>query len=134
MNTNVGIQNTGVIAWDGTTAFPRDIRRHVRFGFSFEVVTALTQDTVFNVLAHDPSEANDCLPGASRPVAEVPTCVGPLVPAAQATFVLPAGTPAGTICAGTIPCYPGAFVSLAAASGQTAQVKAVMILQGPRNT
>jgi hypothetical protein len=131
MNSNVGIQHSGVIAWNGTTAFPRDIRKHTRFGFVFEVVAAVTTDAVFQVQGHDPNPANNCAPGAAFDVEEVAICQQPFVPGALAQIRIPAGTPIGTICAGTIPCRPGAFVSLGAESGTVASIRAVMILDGP---
>lgn len=131
MQSNVGIQNQGVIAWDGTTSYPRDIRKYVRFGFNFEVVTDLAADVVFNVEAAPPSDADPCVPGAFAPVPEVAICDVPAEPGPQATITLPSGTPAGTICAGTIPCRPNAFVRLTVASGAGASVKAVMVRNGP---
>lgn len=131
MNSNVGIQNEGTIAWNGTTSFARDIRKHVRFGWSFEVVTAIAVDAVFNIQSAPPSDADNCVPGAFVPVPEISICDRPAVAAEQATVIIPAGTPAGTICAGTIPCRPDAFVRLVPASGDTANVRAVMVRQGP---
>jgi len=131
MNTNVGIQNEGVIAWDGLASFPRDIRKHARFGFSFEVTDVIAVDAVFNIQSAPPSDEDDCVAGDFVPVAEVPTCAGPAEPAAQATITIPAGTPVGTICAGTIPCRPDAFIQIASASGDTDNVSIVMIRQGP---
>ena len=131
MNTNVGIQNVGTVAWDGLASRPYDIRKFVRFGFSFEVVTTLTQDTVFEVEAAPASDADNCVPGAWHDVPEVSICDRPAVPAAQSRITLPAGTVAGTVCAGTIPCRPDAFVRVVPTSGDTANVRIVLIRQGP---
>lgn len=132
MNSNVGIQNVGTVAWDGTASFAADIRKFVRFGWSFEVTVDLAADAVFNVQAAPPSDADPCVPGAFAAVPEVAICDIPAEPAAQATITLPAGTPAGTICAGTIPCRPNAFVRLTPVTpANAANVKVVLIRQGP---
>lgn len=131
MQANVGIQNQGVVAWDGTNTFPRDITKHVRFGFVFEVTTTLGADTTFNIMAAPESPSDPCVPGAFEPVPEISICDIPLIPAAQAAVTLPAGTLAGTICAGTIPCRPNKFVALAPAAGEVSSVRVVMVRQGP---
>lgn len=131
MNSNVAIQNEGVISWDGTTSFPRDIRKHTRFAWSFEVVTAIAADAVFNIEAAPPSAGDPCVPGAFAAVPEVSICDRPAEAGPQATVRIPAGTAAGTVCAGTIPCRPNAFVRLTPVSGDTANVKAVLVRQGP---
>lgn len=130
MQTNPTIQNSGRLAWSGTTARVIDIRRHVNFGFSFEVIAALAADTVFNVLAHDVNPADNCLPAAGATIPAVAICSQP-AQGALSQFIIPAGTPIGTICGGTIPCRSGSFLSLAAVSGDTADVIAVAILSGP---
>lgn len=131
MNTNVGIQNVGTVAWDGVAARAYDIRKFVRFGWSFEVIAPIAVDAVFNIEAAPASDADPCVPGTFAPVPEVAICDRPAVPAAQATITIPAGTPVGTVCAGTIPCRPNAFVRISPASGDTADVRAVLIRQGP---
>lgn len=134
MNSNVGIQNSGLLAWTGTTGKARDISNHVRFGWVFEVTVALTADVVFSVKGHPRSEADPCLPGAAFDVKEIPTCQGPMSVDGNAQFVIPAGTPAGSVCAGTIPCHPAPFVSLALVSGTGASVDVVLVRQGPVNS
>lgn len=131
MNNNVGIQHRGLIAWNGAAAFPRDLRRFTRFGFVFEVIAPLAADTIFAVQAAPPSAGDNCVAGAFTPVLEVPICVDPVTPEPAARFIIPAGTPVGTICAGTIPCTPNAFIRLSAVSGDIADVLAVLILDGP---
>lgn len=131
MNSNVAIQNEGAISWDGTTSFPRDIRKHIRFAWSFEIVAAIAVDAVFNVEAAPPSAADNCVPGPFVPVPEVSICDVPAVAGPQAQIRIPAGTPVGSICSGTIPCRPAAFVRLTPVSGDTADVKAVLIRNGP---
>jgi hypothetical protein len=137
MSMNLGnpaIQNTGILMWDGVSAAPVQINKHIRFGFSFQVVTALTADTTFNAVAAPPSDADICVPGTFVPVLEVPRCEMGVsaAPGPQAGFVLPAGTPAGSICTATLPCKPDTFLGLQAAGGETGQVRAVIILQGPK--
>jgi hypothetical protein len=131
MQSNVGIQNQGVIVWDGAASYPRDITKHVRFGFVFEIVTTLAADTIFNVQAAPESAADPCLPGTFVPVPEISICDIPAVAGPQASVFLPAGTLAGTICAGTIPCRPNKFVQLVGGGGDVANVRIVMVRQGP---
>lgn len=133
MNPNHGIQHSSRVAWDGTTGMPIDIRKHVGFSFSFEVTVDLVADTVFNVMAAPPSDADPCVPGAFVAVPEVLTCVADfgVQPLPQATIVLPLGTPAGSICTAALPCRPNAFVALAAAGGSTSSVRATAGLHGP---
>lgn len=131
MQSNVGIQNNATIAWDGAAAFAHDIRKFVRFGFSFEVTGVIAADAVFKVQAAPPSVADKCVPGAFVDVAAITICQAPVAAGALAEFRIPAGTPVGTVCAGTIPCRSGAFIRLASVSGTTGNVKAVLVRQGP---
>lgn len=131
MITNVGIQTPGLIIWDGTASTPRDIRRYVQFGFVFEVTAELASDVVFNAQYHDPTDADPCLPGPAQPVEDIPLCDSPIEPGTQASFTIPAGTPVGSVCAATLHCRPGAFLSLASASADAADVNVVLILKGP---
>lgn len=132
VQSNPAIQNVPSLAWDGSTAAAADIRHFNRFGWSFEVLTTLTADAVFNVQAAPPSASDNCVPGTFEAVPEVATCqdadAGP-----QATITIPSGTEAGTICSGTIPCRPNAFVRLNHVSGG-ANVRAILVRQGPRMT
>lgn len=130
MNSNPGIQNTGLIAWNGTTSFPRKVTGHNQFGFVFEVLTTLAADAIFKVLGHPPSAGDPCVAGTGVLVDEILICQAPIVPGTDFQFVIPSGTPAGTICSGTIPCVPDEFVSLSHISGG-ANVRAVMILHAP---
>lgn len=134
MNLNYAIQNSGRLAWDGALTYPIDIRRHNGFAFTFEVLTLLAADTVFNAEAAPPLAADPCQPGTFVPVPEVLTCTADfgVQPGAQATLMLPAGTPAGALCTATLPCRPDAFVRLVGASGDFGAIRAVMILHGPR--
>lgn len=133
---NPAMQNPGVIIWDGTAGRPVDLRRFVSFGFTFEVTADLAADTIFNVTAAPPDDADPCVAGTFVPVPEVLTCVGFYganpVPAPQATITLPAGTKAGSLCMATLPCVPDAFVSLASGGGNTGSVRVVTTLHGPR--
>ena len=128
---NIAIGTVGTVAWDGATSRPMDIRKHLRFGWSFEVIVDLAVDTVFRVESAPPSEADPCVPGPFESVMEVPTCTGLPLETDIATVTLLAGTPAGTVCGGTIPCRPDAFVRLVAQSGNTDRVLIVHLRQGP---
>ena len=136
MNLNHAIQHASRVAWDGAAPAAIDIRKYVNLTFSFEVVTALTADTIFNVMSAPPSDADPCVPGPWEPVPEVLTCVAgfgiAVFPEPQATIVLPAGTPAGSLCSAAIPCRPNAFVSLAAGGGETGSVRVTAGLHGPK--
>lgn len=132
MNSNPGIQNVGTVAWDGTASFSADVSKFVRFGWVFQVVGALANNVIFNIQSAPPSEADPCVPGAFIPVPEVSICDQPAVPAAQATIVIPAGTAVGTICSGTIPCKPNAFVRIVpTVPADAANIRVVLIRQGP---
>jgi hypothetical protein len=131
VQSNIAVGTVGTVAWDGTTARPMDIRKHIRFGWSFEVIGAIAVDAVFNIRSAPPSAEDPCVPGAFAAVPEVSICDSPAEPSAQATVTIPAGTPIGTICGGTIPCRPNAFVQLVSASGTTANVLVVGLRQGP---
>lgn len=133
MNLNYATQHQGRVAWDGTAATPIDIRRHVGYSFTFEATANVVADAVFNVEAAPADVANVCAPGTFAPVEEVVLCeLWPATPGPQATITIPAGTKAGTVCTAALPCKPNAFVRLASGGGDTAKVKAVAILSGPR--
>jgi hypothetical protein len=133
MNHNVGIQNVGTVAWNGAAGRAFDIRPFVRFGWAFEVIAALGADTVFKVQSSPASEADPCVPsGVWTDVEAVSLCDAPAEAGDIATVTIPAGTPVGTVCAGTIPCRPDAFVRIQGVSGEVADVLAVLIRQGPK--
>ncbi len=134
MNHNIGIGTAGTIAWDGAAAFPADITKWNQFGWSFQVTADIAVDAVFHVQAAPPSAADKCVPGAFADVLAVAICQlrNPVLPGDVATITIPAGTKAGTECAGTIPCRPNTFVRLAAISGDTPNVKAVLLRHGPQ--
>lgn len=130
VQSNIAVGTTGVVAWDGTTSRPMDITTHTRFAWSFEVLTTLTEDAVFNIEAAPASDSDPCVPGTFEAVPEVATCSGTAEPGPQATVTIPSGTVAGTVCGGTIPCRPNKFVRLTHVSGG-ANVRAVGLRQGP---
>lgn len=130
VNSNIAIQYVPTVAWDGTTAFGFDIRKFTRFAWAFEVTADLAADAVFNVQAADPSAADNCVAGAYGPVAEVATCDATAEAAAQAQITIPAGTVAGTVCTGTVPCTPGAFMRMNHVSGGE-DVRVAMVRGGP---
>jgi len=136
MNLNHAVQHSSRVAWDGAASAAIDIRKHVNFTFSFEVGADIVTDAVFNVMSAPPSDADPCQPGPWIPVPEVLTCVAgfgiAVFPEPQATIVLPAGTPAGSLCTAAIPCRPNAFVSIMPGSGDTGKIRATAGLHGPR--
>lgn len=131
MNSNVAAQNVPVLAWDGAVAYPRDIRKFVRFAWALEVTAAVAVNAVFNIQSAPPSAGNPCVPGAWIPVPEISICDIPAIPGPQASVTIPAGTPIGTICTGTIPCRPNAFVRLQGGGGTVASIRGAMVLSGP---
>ena len=131
---NTAIQNTGLLAWDGAAAASIDVRKHIKFGWTFEVMNNIGVDTEFEVFVAPPDAADPCIAGAYEPVEEVLTCVATwgTMPQPTTQIVLPAGTVAGQKCWASIPCKPDAFVLLKGVSGDTANVRAVMVLSGPK--
>lgn len=134
MNLNYGVQHPSKIAWSGTAAAPIDIRPYVGFSFTFETTADIAADTIFKVQAAPPDDADPCIPGAFIDVPEVLTCVASwgVVPAPHSEILIPAGTKKGSLCTGTLPCKPDAFVQLAAVSGDTATVRATAGLHLPK--
>lgn len=134
MQLNYARQNASRVAWDGGAAASIDIRHHIGFTFTFEAVQDLANETIFNVMAAPPDAVDPCIAGAWEPVPEVLTCINDwgAQPGPQATIVLPAGTPAGSLCTATLPCRPNAFLSLAAAGGDTGSVRVTAGLHGPK--
>lgn len=136
MNLNTAVQNPGVLAFTGINAAAVsaavDIRRYNNYAFTFEVVAALAANTVFNVQAAPPSDADPCLPGTFVDVPEVLTCTGVGIPAPNSHITIPAGTPIGSICTAALPCKPDAFVKVVPVSGDTADIRVVVTLSGPR--
>lgn len=128
------IHTIGVVAFepDGTTPRPFDIRKHTMFNWVFEATADIATDAVYNVEAAPASATDPCVPGAFVPVEEVSICDSPMVAGPQATLTIPAGTLAGTICAGTIPCRPDVFVQLVPVSGDTANLSVVSQRHGPK--
>lgn len=135
MNINVASQNQGVIAWVGGAVTPGrdvDLRGHIQFGFTFHVKTTIAVAAVFNLQAAPPSDADRCDPGTYVDVPEVLICDWMKTPATSTRITIPAGTQAGSICTGTLPCKPDAFIKFASVSGDTANVDIVAVLGGPR--
>lgn len=130
MNNNPGVQNKGLIAWDGAVSTPRRIQAWNDFGFVFETTADLVADAIFVVQFHDADTVEECTPEAGVDAPDVVICEAPFV-SGLAELRIPAGTPEGTVCSGTVPCRLGKFVSLRHVSGG-ANVQAVAMLQGPR--
>jgi hypothetical protein len=134
MFINYGLQNLGVTAYAAAAvaSVPVDIRGYIGFSFTANVITDIVTDAVFNIQAAPPDVVDPCLPGTLVDVPEVPICDLPAQPAAQSTFLIPAGTPAGSRCSIFMPCKPDAFVAVLPVSGDTANVEIVVGLHGPK--
>ena len=132
MNPIPNIQNVPLLAWDGAAATARDITKHTRFGYTFEVKADIGTDAVFGFQAAPASAADPCAPGAFTTVEEVPICTA-VAAGTPARLTIPAGTKAGAVCHATLPCRPNKFLRLVAVSGDTANVVGVMVLQGPNS-
>lgn len=131
MNSNPAIQNVATVTWDGTTSKLYDISKFVRFGVSFEVVTTLTSDAVLKFVSAPPSAGDPCVPGTPEDVEAIAICTDAYPAGTLAQITIPSGTVAGTVCSATIPCYPDKFVGIASVSGNTANVRAILVRQGP---
>jgi hypothetical protein len=131
MNFLPTVQNVASMAFDGAASFPKDVTAFNNFGFSFEVTAAIAADAVFKFQSAPPSAADPCIPGAFTDVVAIARCVTPAVGALE-TITIPAGTPVGSICAGSIPCKSGKFLQIVPVSGTTASVHVVMVRQGPQ--
>lgn len=132
MQNNPGPSKSSRVAWDGTTARVIDVNNHVHFGFALETISAIAADAVFNVMYHDGTEADSCIPGPATPVPEIMLCDSESAPAAQTQIIIPAGTEAGNMCFAAPHCRNGRFYSLEAVSGDTDQVLATMTLVGTK--
>lgn len=134
MNFNYGRQHQGLMAWDGLAAAAIDLRHHTGFSFTFQMVADIGVDTTFTFESAPPSDADPCVAGAWTPVKEVLTCVSTwgAQPTDDAGLLIPGGTKAKSICTGTLPCKPDAFIRLAVGVGETADVRAIAVLSGPR--
>jgi hypothetical protein len=136
MNINTANQHQGILAWTalaGPVNRAIDIRRHVHFGFTFQVDTDITADAVFEVRAMPPLPPDNCEGDVANAwdVPEVPNCSG-AIGGPKSTITIPVGTTAGTVCTATLPCKPGPFVQVFAVSGDTGRVTVVATLSGPR--
>ena len=131
---NTAMQNTGLLAWDGANAAPIDVRKHIKFAWTFEVMTDLTADTIFEVEAAPADDADPCIAGTPHPVEEVLTCVATwgAVPGPQTLITIPAGTLAGQKCSASIPCKPDAFIQVRGVAGDAGNVRVVAVLSGPK--
>lgn len=132
MQHNIGMQHPALRIWDGAQTYPRDITRFNYFGFTAEVIAPLAADAVFQIRAHNPSEGDPCVAGAPFNVKEVPLCDKNIDADTDAQVTIPAGTPVGQFCTFAIPCRPAKFVSIAAVSGDTADVFINLNLSGPQ--
>lgn len=131
MNSNPAISTVVARAFQGSTSYPKEVRRFKDYGFSFEVIAAITTDAVFKFQKAPPNASNACNPGTFEDIDAIPTCVGEvLTPGENAEVIIPAGTPVGTLCSVALPCR-AAFVQPVAVSGTTASVQINHVLQGP---
>jgi len=131
MNLNTATQHEAILVWTGSAARPLDIRHHVNFSFTFEVVNDIATDTVFEVQSAPPDVADPCIPGPFVPVPTVPRCDEP-TSVAESRITLPAGTLKGNVCKATIPCRPDAYVQILGISGDTANAYVAATLSGPK--
>lgn len=132
VQANIGVQTVGTIGWDGTASFPMDTRKFIRFGWVFEVTGVIAADAVFRVQYANPLPADQCNPGPFQNATATGNCAVTPAAGSFAEVTIPAGTPVGTVCSGTIPCKPGAFMQVVPVSGTTANVKVVNLRQGPK--
>jgi len=135
---NTAVQHQGIVIWSAVPtnpAPPVDLRRHAGFSFTFHVKADILVDAVFEFAAAPADPANPCAPLLPQyKVQEVLTCTASwgAVPMGDTAVIIPAGTPAGSICTATLPCKPDAFIQLEPASGDTGKIEVVVTLSGPR--
>lgn len=129
MNPIPNIQNVPLLASMGGTNYHRDITKHIRFGFTFEVLDDLVADVVFRFESAPASAADPCVPGAWTEVDEVAICSA-VAAGTKASVTIPAGTKAGAICHATLPCRPNKFLRTKLISGTT-DVIVTWNLSGP---
>ena len=138
MLMNTAAQHQGIVIWSAVPtnpAPPIDLRRHAGFSFTFHVKADILVDAVFEFAAAPADPANPCAPLLPQyKVQEVLTCTASwgAVPMGDTAVIIPAGTPAGSICTATLPCKPDAFIQLEPASGDTGKIEVVVTLSGPR--
>jgi hypothetical protein len=129
---NIAAQHTPRVLWDGTTHRHMDMRKHTVYAFSFEVTQTLVADTVFNFQAAMPSDADPCVPGTWEAIPEVAVCSSDAEPGPQASVTLPAGTVAGTVCTGTLPCRVAYIRAQNGAGTEHANVLIAGVQSGPK--
>lgn len=125
----IGKQAIGLLAWDGISSYARDVSTYEKFAWTLETTGIITVPAVFTVQAAPPSALDPCVPGAFSDVNEVVLCDGG-DPSLPSRITIPAG-PAGRVCQASIPCKPNVFVRLVATSGDTANVRAVLVQTAP---
>jgi hypothetical protein len=131
---NYGLQHAAKTAFLAAAAAspPVDIRGYISFSFTLNILNDIATDTVFNIQAAPASDADPCVPGAFEDIPEVVICDYPAVPGPQSTFMIPAGTKAGSRCNAFMPCRPGAFIIVVPLSGDGFAVEVVVGLHGPK--
>ena len=125
--------NSGINTHAADALTANDISRYAQASFSLQVTGAIAADAVFNVMYHDDDGTG--APGAAQQVAnrDLDTqWLGSAGTTTNATITVPAGTAVGTFVGAGLMGKPGKFVSLVAASGDTANVRATTLLEGPR--
>lgn len=134
MNINTASQHQGVVMWNGAAANPVDLRHHVHYSFTINILADIGADTTIKFESAPPSDADPCLPGAWTPVKEVLTCrsLWGAEPTDDAGILIPAGTKAKSVCTGALPCKPDAFIRAVAGVGEVADVQVIAILSGPK--
>jgi hypothetical protein len=118
MQTNLLSQIRARTAWNGAVSTPIDLASHHEFGLTFEVMSNLTADAVFefDTLPNDPSNHCGYLLTPATPVDLVPMCsnggaTGP------ARLTIPAGSLMGHTCDVVFPCKPARWLKVRHVSG-----------------
>lgn len=132
VQSNIGIQTVGTLGWDGATSYPMNIRNYVRFGWNFEILEELAEDTVFRVEAAAASPTDDCVPLDFNPVPYMPICSDRVIPQEEALITIDAGLKPCIVGSATIPCRPNVFVRVVGVSGDIDKVRVINLRQGPR--
>lgn len=130
VQSNFAVQNLPLVAWDGSAAIARDVRKFVGYAFAFEVTGTIATDAVFSFDVAPASDANPAVAGTYAAAQTVPKC-SDTAAAADATITIPAGTAVGSIFTVTLPCR-AAFVRVTGDSGTVANVLGTIVLHGPK--
>lgn len=131
------VNTDAVLAWDGTTSYPVDVRNHLYVSFDFIATAAVAEgaSAAFKFQYAPPSDADPCVPGTWEEIPEVVVCRMPAVPSDVSEVILEGPLAVGARCKATIPCPGRGFLQIVGATeeepGAVASFQVIALLQGP---